>query len=488
MANMSHELRTPLNSIIGFSRVILKGIDGPLTDMQKTDLTAIYDSGRNLLELINDILDISKIGAGKMEMVFEPTDLQEIARGVITTMTGQLADKPVKLILDLPDKLPVVLADARRIRQVLTNLMGNAVKFTDEGFIKVSATYDKYQITISIEDTGIGIPADRRHAVFEQFEQVDSTSTRRYGGTGLGLPLSREFVRLHGGDMDFESVVGEGSCFYFWIPIGGPGAKREEEKQVEPGGQTILAVDDDEGVITLFQRYLEKQGYKVAGMTTGEGVVETAKRLKPYAITLDVIMPGKDGWQIIQELKSDPETRDIPIIVCSILSEADKGLSMGVADYLVKPVTEQELLDALIRLEQPGAIGHVLIVDDNPDDRKLLRRILEDAGYKVQEAPGGAEAISIIHADPPNLVVLDLMMPDVDGFAVLENLKMNQLTRDIPVVVVTAKELGKSERERLQQRVQALLQKGLFDQNQLLTDVLSALGRLKQTHPRAETA
>ncbi len=488
MANMSHELRTPLNSIIGFSRVILKGIDGPLTDMQKTDLTAIYDSGRNLLELINDILDISKIGAGKMEMVFEPTDLQEIARGVITTMTGQLADKPVKLILDLPDKLPVVLADARRIRQVLTNLMGNAVKFTDEGFIKVSATYDKYQITISIEDTGIGIPADRRHAVFEQFEQVDSTSTRRYGGTGLGLPLSREFVRLHGGDMDFESVVGEGSCFYFWIPIGGPGAKREEEKQVEPGGQTILAVDDDEGVITLFQRYLEKQGYKVAGMTTGEGVVETAKRLKPYAITLDVIMPGKDGWQIIQELKSDPETRDIPIIVCSIMSEADKGLSMGVADYLVKPVTEQELLDALIRLEQPGAIGHVLIVDDNPDDRKLLRRILEDAGYKVQEAPGGAEAISIIHADPPNLVVLDLMMPDVDGFAVLENLKMNQLTRDIPVVVVTAKELGKSERERLQQRVQALLQKGLFDQNQLLTDVLSALGRLKQTHPRAETA
>lgn len=489
MANMSHELRTPLNSIIGFSRVILKGIDGPLTDMQKTDLTAIYDSGRNLLELINDILDISKIGAGKMEMVFEPTDLQEIARGVITTMAGQLTDKPVRLLLDLPEKLPVVLADARRIRQVLTNIVGNAVKFTDEGFIKVSASYDKYQVTMSIEDTGIGIPVDRRHAVFEQFEQVDSSSTRRYGGTGLGLPLSREFIRLHGGDMEFESVVGEGSCFYFWIPIGGPGAKREEEdKALEAGGQTILAVDDDEGVITLFQRYLEKQGYKVAGMTTGEGVIETAKRLKPYAITLDVIMPGKDGWQIIQELKSDPETRDIPVIVCSIMSEADKGLSMGVADYLVKPVTEQDLLDALIRLEHPGAVGHVLIVDDNPDDRKLLRRILEDAGYRVQEAPGGAEAISAIHTDPPNLVVLDLMMPDVDGFAVLENLKMNQLTRDIPVVVVTAKELGKSERERLQQRVQALLQKGLFDQNQLLGDVLSALGRLQHTHPRPETA
>jgi len=489
MANMSHELRTPLNSIIGFSRVILKGIDGPLTDMQKTDLTAIYDSGRNLLELINDILDISKIGAGKMEMVFEPTDLQEIARGVITTMTGQLADRPVKLLLDFPEKLPVVLADARRLRQVLTNLVGNAVKFTDEGFIKVSATYDTYQVTVSVEDTGIGIPPDRRHAVFEQFEQVDSSSTRRYGGTGLGLPLSREFVRLHGGDMEFESVVGEGSCFYFWLPIGGPGAKREgDERQLEPGDQVILAVDDDEGVITLFQRYLEKQGYKVAGMTSSEGVVETAKRLKPYAITLDVIMPGKDGWQIIQELKSDPETRDIPVIVCSIISEADKGLSMGVADYLVKPVTEQDLLDALMRVEHPGATGHVLVVDDNPDDRKLLRRILEDAGYKVQEAPGGAEAISLIHTDLPNLVVLDLMMPDIDGFAVLENLKMNQLTRDIPVVVVTAKELGKSERERLQQRVEALLQKGLFDQNQLLDDVLSALGRLQPPRTTDESA
>ncbi len=483
MANMSHELRTPLNSIIGFSRVILKGIDGPLTEMQKTDLTAIYDSGRNLLELINDILDISKIDAGKMEMVFEPTDLQEIVRGVVTTIAGQLKGSPVELLTDLPDQLPVVLADGRRIRQVLTNMVGNAVKFTEHGYIKIAASYDSYQVVMSVEDTGIGIPYDRRHAVFEKFEQVDSSSTRRYGGTGLGLPLSREFVRLHGGDMDFESVVGEGSRFYFWIPIGGPSSKREEEDKTvqSPDTHTILTVDDDEGVITLFQRYLEKQGYKVAGMTTGEGVVETAKRLKPYAITLDVIMPGKDGWQIIQELRADPETRDIPIIVCSIMSDADKGLSMGVADYLVKPVTEQDLLDALVHLEHPGAAGHVLIVDDNADDRKLLRRILEDAGYKVEEVTGGAEAINAIHTNPPNLIILDLMMPDVDGFAVLENLKMTPLTRDIPVVVVTAKELGKSERERLQQRVEALLQKGLFDQNQLLNDVLSALERLKET-------
>lgn len=480
MANMSHELRTPLNSIIGFSRVILKGIDGPLTNMQATDLTAIYESGKNLLDLINDILDISKIDAGKMEMIFEPTDIPEIVQNVMTTIAEPLKDTAVKLIADLPEGLPTVLADGRRIRQVLTNIVGNATKFTEHGYIKISATYDAYEVAVSVEDTGVGIPEDRKHAVFEKFEQVDSSSTRRYGGTGLGLPLSREFIRLHGGDMGFESVAGEGSRFFFSLPIGGPTAKRPDEvvEEERPGMRTILAVDDDEGVITLFQRYLEKRGYKVAGMTTGEGVVETVKRLKPYAITLDVIMPGKDGWQIIQELKSDPETRDTPIIVCSIMSDADKGLSMGIADYLMKPVTEQDLLGALVHLERPEDHGHILVVDDNPDDRKLLHRILSNAGYQVQEAEGGAEAIQSIHVDPPSLVVLDLMMPDIDGFAVLENLKMNRATRDIPVVVVTAKDLGEQERDRLQQRVEALLQKGLFDQGQLLNDVVSALDRL----------
>ena len=485
MANMSHELRTPLNSIIGFSRVILKGIDGALTEMQRTDLTAIYESGKNLLDLINDILDISKIDAGKMEMIFEPIDLYEVVRNVTTTMAGQLKGKQVDLVTDLPESLPTVLADGRRIRQVLTNLVGNATKFTEKGFIKISAEYDDFEVVISVQDTGIGIPEDRKHAVFEKFEQVDSSSTRRYGGTGLGLPLSREFVKLHGGDMGFESIAGEGTRFFFSLPIGGPTAKRETSKEgtEEVGGAyTILAVDDDEGVITLFQRYLEKRGYKVAGMTTGEGVVETAKRLKPYAITLDVIMPGKDGWQIIQELKSDPETRDIPIIVCSIMSEADKGLSMGIADYLMKPVTEQDLLDALSRLEYPANGGHILVVDDNPDDRKLLHRILESASYTVHDVGGGAEAIQAIHVDPPNLIVLDLMMPDIDGFAVLENLKMNRATRDIPVIVVTAKELEPEEHDLLQQRVEALLQKGLFDQSQLLNDVVSALDRLS---PRA---
>lgn len=488
MANMSHELRTPLNSIIGFSRVMLKGIDGPLSEMQETDLNAIYDSGRHLLELINDILDISKVNSGKMEIVFEQVDLKSMIKSVMSTAMGFIKGKSIELRIDVPEDLPTIVADGRRIRQVLMNLLGNAGKFTEEGFITIAATFDSYQVIISVQDTGIGIPADRIHAVFEQFEQVDSSSTRKYGGTGLGVPLSREFVRMHGGDMWIqESIVGQGTTFTFSLPINGPKAVVENKDtlpaspdEMEPA-KVIITVDDDESVITLFRRYLEKRGYRVFGLTTGDRVVEEAKRLKPYAITLDVIMPGKDGWSVIHELKSDPETRGIPIIICSIIGETDKALSMGISNYLLKPIAEQDLLDVITSIQQPDTGDYVLVVDDNPDDRKLLRRILENAGYRVQDAEGGQQAIDKIKNKPPHLVILDIMMPEVDGFVVLENLKGNKITRHIPVVVVTAKELTSVEQQLLNRRVQSLLQKGLFDQQQLLTDVSNALDRLANT-------
>jgi len=487
LANMSHELRTPLNSIIGFSRVILKGIDGPLTDMQKTDLTAIFESGTQLLNLINDILDISKIEAGKMEFAFEPTDLKELIKSVMLVSKALVKDKSVELLTDVPPDLPSVLADTRRIRQVITNLMSNAAKFTDQGYIKISATYDNYQVIVSVQDTGIGIPQHRFAAVFERFEQVDSSSTRKYGGTGIGMPLSLEFIKAHGGDLWLDSKVGEGSTFFFSLPLGGPQSRVvapeevEEKREKSPTSRIILAVDDDEAVITILRRYLEKQGYIVFGLTDSGRVMTEARRLKPYAITLDVLMPGKDGWEVIAELQSELETREIPVIVCSIKSDdVEKGFSMGASDYLIKPINEQDLLDALTRLDQPAGEGYILVVDDNVDDRKLLHRILTNAGYQVREAVGGADAISRIHADPPSLIVLDLMMPDVDGFAVLENLKANSTTQRIPVVVVTAKELTSEERERLQKRVEALLQKGLYDQDQLLRDVAAVLESVKK--------
>ncbi len=490
LANMSHELRTPLNSIIGFSRVILKGIDGPLTDMQKTDLTAIYESGQHLLSLINDILDISKIEAGKMEFNFEEIDLHKTVKSVMSSANALVKDKTeVDMRSNLPDDLPEIIGDERRIRQVILNLLSNAAKFTEEGYIEISVTYDNYQVILSVEDTGIGIPPEKIADVFERFKQVDSSSTRRYEGTGLGMSLSQMFVQAHGGDIWVESTVGEGSTFYFSLPIGGPGAEPEEEEEgamqlVEeqaPPSRTVLVVDDDESVVTLFRRYLEKRGYRVFGLSSSERVLEEAKRLHPYAITLDILMPKKDGWTLIQELKDDPETHDIPIIVCSIVSDADKGLSMGVADYLMKPIMEQELVNTLDRLEAGHKDGQqVLVVDDQPSDRKLLSRVLSEAGYEVREAPGGAEAIAQIHTHTPSAVVLDLMMPEVDGFAVLEHLKANKETRDIPVIVVTAKELSAEEHERLQHGVEFLMQKGIFDQQQLLHDIETALNRFAQ--------
>jgi len=500
LANMSHELRTPLNSIIGFSRVILKGIDGPVTEMQRQDLEAIYSSGQHLLGLINDILDISKIEAGKMELNFQPIDLKEIIHGVMSTAVALVKDRPVELQQSVPADLPAIIADERRIRQVLLNLVSNAAKFTDEGFIRVEAHADEEFVTISVSDTGIGIPEDKLPKIFEAFTQVDSSPSRKYGGTGLGLTITKSFVELHGGRIWAESEVGKGSTFTFTLPIQGPPSLQEAEvaeeaeeapsaaaagaeaSEAEDTGKVVLCVDDDEGVITLFRRYLDKQGYRVVGLTDSTRVLEEAKRLKPYAITLDVMMPEKDGWEVIRELKADPETKDIPVVMCTIVGEEGKGLSLGAADYLVKPILEQELLNALDRLDREEGQHRVLIVDDQEEDRELLRRIIEaQDGFEVVEAASGQEAIALVKRVRPHIIILDLLMPEVDGFAVLEAVKADESTRHIPIIVVTAKELTEEDRRLLNHRIEALIQKGLLTQEELLQDVAIALKKMGRT-------
>jgi GAF domain-containing protein/CheY-like chemotaxis protein len=517
LANMSHELRTPLNSIIGFSRVILKGIDGPLTDMQHTDLEAIHGSGKHLLELINDILDISKIQAGKMELSFEPTDLNEIVKGVMSTAIALVKDKPIELQQSAPPDIPTIRADARRVRQILTNLIGNAAKFTDEGFIRLEVQVAPTEVILAVVDSGIGVPEDKQDTIFEEFTQVDGSSTRAVGGTGLGLSITRNFVEMHGGRIWLESTPGVGSAFYVALPIAGPSESRKEEEetktvepQVEPqreakstprpqvqpssGPETrpdrkvVLCVDDDEGVIMLFRRYLSKRGYKVIGITDSTAVVEYAQRTQPFAITLDVMMPEKDGWQVIRELKSDPGTQHIPVIVCSIVADQHHGISLGASDYLVKPIMEEELVAALERLDhRDEGLHRVLIVDDHAGDRNLLRRMIESQhGYEVIEATGGQEAIDMVPQLQPSIIILDLMMPEVDGFAVLESVKANKDTRSIPVIVVTAKTLTQEERDALNNGVKALLQKGIFEQQELLADVAMALEQIKTNNAQDE--
>ncbi|MBN1889040.1 MAG: GAF domain-containing protein [Thermoflexales bacterium] len=481
LANMSHELRTPLNSIIGFSRVILKGIDGPLTDMQKQDLTAIHTSGQHLLGLINDILDISKIEAGKMELSFEEVDFREVIKSVLSTGVGLVKDKPVELRQKTPDDLPFVWADPVRSRQVLINLLSNAAKFTDRGSISIEAAAEARFIRVNVRDTGIGIAKEKLDTIFEAFTQADASTTRKYGGTGLGLAISRRFIEMHGGDLWVESEVGAGTTFTFTLPRARPARPEEISEQatdVTPGKKIILAIEDEPSMVTMYRRYLEQHGYAVIGVSNSQQAIEMAQRLKPHAITLDILMPDKDGWSVIQELKQNAETRDIPVIIASILSEQGKGFSLGAADYLVKPITEEELLAALNRLNgRPQT--RILAIDDRPEDILLIRRMLEaHPRFVLSEAHSGKEGLEAVHASLPDLILLDLMMPEMDGFAVLEALKAEPVTRDIPIIVVTAKTLTEEDHHRLNDSTLALLSKGQFTEQDLLTDVASALGRM----------
>jgi len=352
LANMSHELRTPLNSIIGFSRVMLKGIDGPLTELQQTDLTSIHNSGQHLLSLINSILDMSKIEAGKMDFSFEEIDLKDVFRTVTSTTTALIKDRPIELQVEVPDDLPSVWADAQRVRQVLINLLSNATKFTEEGYILLKAEAGPEFVTISVADTGIGIEPEAQKRLFIPFQQVDASTTRRAGGTGLGLAICRSFVELHGGEIWVESEPGQGSSFFFTLPVHQIAVKEGQEEgefDLEPDKKLMLAIDDDEGVIALLKRYLEGDGYQVVGVREPLKALETARHLAPHltAITLDVVMPNMDGWQVLRTLKEDPRTEDIPVILVSIVEGLEQGLSRGATACLRKPVTRDEMLEAL---------------------------------------------------------------------------------------------------------------------------------------------
>ena len=361
LANMSHELRTPLNSIIGFSRVMLKGIDGPLTELQAADLNSIYNSGQHLLALINSILDMSKIEAGKMDLSFEEVYLPDILNAVLSTTKALVKDRPIALHFEVPPILPTVWADAQRVRQVLLNLMSNAAKFTEEGHIALEAEAGPEFVTIRVADTGVGISSEAQNRLFIPFQQVDGSTTRRAGGTGLGLAISRSFVEMHGGEIGVESQPGKGSTFTFTLPIYRVLQQKQAEAteyRLDPDKKVVLTIDDDLGVITLTKRYLENDGYQVVGVTESHHALPTAQRLAGdlTAITLDIVMPHSDGWQVLRALKHDSQTRDIPVILCSIVEGVEQGLEMGAAFCLRKPVTRDELLNALRKVERQGLL------------------------------------------------------------------------------------------------------------------------------------
>ena len=365
LANMSHELRTPLNSIMGFAKVILKGIDGPTTEAQQRDLATIYNSGSHLLSLINDILDLSKIEAGKTELVMEEIDVPEMVRGVLSTTKGLVKEKPIQLVEEVAADLPRIMADRTRIRQCLLNLVSNAAKFTDRGSITIRATTDNGYVVLAVQDTGIGIKPEDQARIFQEFVQVDSSSTRKEGGTGLGLAITKKCVEMHGGTIQVQSAHGMGSTFTVRLPVRQPAAEKVQAPRSEPVGPTypdgrqpvILAVDDEPEALFLYRRILEREGYKLLTVTEGAKAMPVARLVRPHAIILDILMPDKDGWEILQELKKDPATGNIPVLVCTVVSDKSRGLSLGADGYLVKPVDDEELLTALKQIKAASETG-----------------------------------------------------------------------------------------------------------------------------------
>jgi PAS domain S-box-containing protein len=495
LANMSHELRTPLNAIMGFTRIVKRRGAEQLPKKQVENLDKVLVSAEHLLGLINTILDIAKIEAGRMDVQATTLELAGLVEDCFTT-TQPLIRPGVALAADVPGDLPPMYSDQDKVKQILLNLLSNAAKFTHTGQIKVSAQRRGDLVDIAVSDTGIGIPEEALPHIFEEFRQVDSSTTRQYGGTGLGLSISRSLARLLGGDLKAESVEKEGSTFTLALPlryegakhagIGTDGAETQKDDTGEDSSRTsregvgrlVLAIDDDPDAIYLLRDNLAEEGYRVEGAMSGDEGLRKARELQPFAITLDILMPEKDGWRVLHELKTDPLTRNIPVIMLTIIDKKELGYRLGAADYLIKPLDEEAVLSALEKLAKAngGVIPkRLLVVDDDPQVFDLVGQLLEDQPYEMETAVDGVQALKSIDDHVPDAILLDLVMPRLDGFEVIEKLRDKPEYRQIPIIVLTAKSLTSEESSVLHQRAAHIIQKDSLEKNKLFHELQRVL-------------
>jgi PAS domain S-box-containing protein len=488
LANMSHELRTPLNAIIGFTRIVKRKGSEILPEKQLDNLDKVLVSGEHLLGLINTVLDIAKIEAGRVEVTAARFDIEPLLDIVLTTAQPLVDQKKVRLEKSIQTDLGSIYNDQEKIKQILINLLSNAAKFTRQGSITIKASRKGDDLSLAVSDTGIGIPADKLGSIFEEFQQADTSTTREYGGTGLGLSISRSLARLLGGDLTVKSKMGKGSIFTLMVPCRygeQPDMVSEDTettivpaRKLEKGKPVVLVIDDNLDVVHLLEQNLEESGYQVVGALNGDEGVELARRHKPFAITLDIMMPHKDGWQVLHELKTNPETRDIPVIMISIVDKKAMGYRLGASDYLVKPLEEGAVLAALERLAHSnGGVPpkRVLVVDDDPQIVDMVSQLLEDSQYAVESAPDGQIALKLIEQQQPDAILLDLLMPRLDGFGVLEKLQENKSYRHIPVIVLTAKSLTAKETAVLEKRVSRIIQKQGLEGRALIRELQKAV-------------
>jgi signal transduction histidine kinase/DNA-binding response OmpR family regulator len=514
LANMSHELRTPLNSIIGFSEILAEKLDGRIEPRYDKFLHNILGSGRHLLALINDILDLSKIEAGKMELFFEPLSVGDLVRGVESVMHGVAARRRIELATHVDADLPPIIADPPRLKQVLYNLLSNAVKFSPEGgTVSIRATrlaapespLGVDSVALEVEDRGIGIRREDQQLIFDEFRQVDGQTTRNMGGTGLGLALVKRFVEMHGGRVEVHSEEGHGSRFRVVLPLDASLASgrrptgeplsfgftlADARAAIDLAGQPlVLVAEDDDAFFTGVAAELVAAGYRVVRAARGDEALEIARSAHPAAIVLDLVLPVRDGWEVLKELKASAETSDIPVLICSIVPDQDLGLALGADEYFLKPLDRRRFLDRLGEIvpAAPARRSRVLVIDDDPLVHDYLTLELEDAGYDVLSALGGRSGVEMAAAERPEVIILDLVMDDVDGIRAAMELQARPETGHIPIVVFTSKELDGDERRRLAERMAAVLSKAPEDRRRLPA-VLQELESRRKSRQEAHAA
>ncbi len=506
LANMSHELRTPLNSVIGFANILLKNKNKNFHPDDLTFMDRIVANGKHLLSLINQILDLAKIEARKVELELAPVSLNDMVREVVGQLEGQVRGRDVRLLVELPPTVASFETDAAKLKQVLINLVGNALKFTEDGRVIVRVIADPATgrpMRIEVADTGVGIPKDRLGMIFEAFQQADPTTARKFGGTGLGLTISQALCQLMGYRIEVASEVNKGSTFTIVLtrpsesqhgtaspdssatrPPHKPSTTWHGKPLEEWSGlktRVVLVIDDEPDARLLLTHFIEECGYRVITAGSGEEGLRMAKEVRPDLITLDLLMPRMDGWQVLNAIKSTPQIAHIPVVVISVVAREKKGTVFGAVEVLQKPITREELLPVLKRTLGHKA-GKVLIVDDTNDDRRLLTNYLAEEAVEVETAVNGQDGLNKIERFTPDLIILDLVMPVMDGMGFLRRIRQDSRYRRVPVIVCTVKELDPAEKLRINQQAQAVLQK-TEDMEKELKRMLREL--LRHPHGRA---
>jgi len=481
VSNVSHEFRTPLNSILGLTRLLLARTDGPLTPEQEKQLGFILRSATELSELINDLLDLSKMEAGKIRLhatKFAVVDLFTALRG----MSRPLQMRPeVELAFDdPPDTLPLLHTDEGKISQVLRNLISNALKFTERGEVRVSARVEGGRVAFTVRDTGVGIDSADHARIFEEFTQLENPLQKSVKGTGLGLSLSRKLAELLAGTLTVESARNQGAAFHLTVPVVHPEVHEmdrmvERAQRSDPDRAPVLVVEDDRQTMFLYEKYLSSSGFQVLPARSIDDARDLIKNITPAAIVLDVMLEGETSWGFLAELKSSVDTRDIPVLVVTVTDRENKARALGADEFWMKPMDKEWLARKLSTLAKRGPIEKVLVIDDDEVSRYLVRRLLADTPYKITEATGGLEGIRMARETLPSVILLDFVMPGMTAFEVLDELKADTRTRGIPVIIHTSKDLAAEERERLKQATAAILSKQSLSREVAIARIRDAL-------------